>query len=194
MDERRIVMSAKRWGCIAGSAIAGLLGMTAASGAAHAAPPLPPPPPYVPGVPLPFPGSYLYPYNVITVPAPATFDARGVRATDNADPTSAADGMPGSQMGLSPNKSNYLTSANARYGIGAGLTPPQTVSPGMNIGAGMEVPALEDPGGQPPKSPTGAESSQPTSVPAVPGQPAPILEDPNGQPPGSSSSSGSPGG
>ncbi|MUL45741.1 hypothetical protein FZI85_23660 [Mycobacterium sp. CBMA293] len=56
------------------------------------------------------------------------------------------------------------------------------MAPGTNIGAGMEVPTLEDPGGAAPKTAAGAESAQPTAAPAVPGQPAPILEAATGVP------------
>jgi hypothetical protein len=150
-------------------------------------PPVQPGPglPWTPGAPLAGPGSYQYYYNVIPVPPPAAFDARGVRAAVSNDPAAAASGLPGSALGLSPNKANMLTSSSTRYRIGAGsVANPSlpTVTPGTNIGAGMEVPVLEDPGGAAPKTPVGAESSQPTSAPAVPGQPAPILEAASGTP------------
>lgn len=165
-----------------GGTLIGLSTVLVTSGPAHA---LPSPPPWVPGAPQPNPGSYSYPYSIIAVPAPATTDARGVRAAATADPSATASGMPGSQLGLSPNKPNALTSSSTRYRIGAGSSPNPslpTVNPGANIGAGMEAPTLEDPGGATPTTAAGAESSQPTSVPPIPGQPAPILETPNGQP------------
>ncbi|WP_238396347.1 hypothetical protein [Mycolicibacterium sp. CBMA 234] len=147
---------------------------------AHAQPP--PPPPWIPGAPLPFPGSFSYPYNIIAVPAPATTDARGVRMAAGVDPAAAADGLPGSKLGNSPNKPNILTSSSTRNGIAAGTVPAQPPNPGVNIGAGQENPALEDPSGKPPASATGVESSPPTSAPGGPGAPAPILESPSGKP------------
>ncbi|MDR3660639.1 MAG: hypothetical protein P4L86_09620 [Mycobacterium sp.] len=168
--------------------ILGLLGLPLAAGAAGAQPAVPPVLPWMPGPPVPVNGSmgsYTFAPNWITSPPPVANDARGVRALASVDPTMAADGMPGSALGLGPNKANLLTSSSTRYRIGAGLSPNPTlptVNPGTNIGAGMEVPTLEDPGGAAPKTAPGAESSQPTAAPAVPGQPAPILETPNGQP------------
>lgn len=165
-----------------GGTLIGLSAVLATSERAHA---LPSPPPWVPGAPQPNPGSYSYPYSIIAVPAPATTDARGVRAAATVDPSATASGMPGSQLGSSPNKPNILTSSSTRYRVGAGSSPNPslpTVNPGTNIGAGMGVPTLEDPGGAAPTTAAGAESSQPTSVPPIPGQPAPILEAPNGQP------------
>lgn len=168
--------------------VLGLCGLTLAPGIAEADPPPPPGLPWMPGPPVPVSGtmgSYSNMFNIIAVPPPAAFDARGIRATAGVDPAMAANGMPGSALGLSPNKANMLTSSSTRYRIGAGMNPNPTlptVSPGTNIGAGMEVPTLEDLGGAAPKATSGAESSQPTSVPAVPGQPAPILESPNGLP------------
>ncbi|WGI32311.1 hypothetical protein [Mycolicibacterium aubagnense] len=169
-------------------AIAGALGAVLAPSPAGAQPPAPPVLPWLPGPPLPVNGtmgSYSWPANIIPVPPPAAFDARGIRATVGVDPAMAADGMPASALGLSPNKANVLTSSSTRYRIGAGSSPAPTlptVNPGINVGAGMESPTLEDPAGAAPKSAPGAESSQPTAVPPVPGQPAPILESPNGQP------------
>lgn len=165
-----------------------LLGLSFAPGQADAQPAIPPVLPWMPGPPVPVNptmGSYTFAPNWITSPPPAAYDARGVRAAVSVDPSMAADGMPGSALGLSPNKSNMLTSSSTRYRVGAGLSPNPTlpsVAPGTNIGAGMEVPTLEDPGGAAPKTVIGAESSQPTAAPAVPGQPAPILEAANGVP------------
>ena len=165
--------------------VLGLMGVPLAAGVADAQPAVPPwfplPPNPVPGT----MGSYTYAPNWITSPSPAGFDARGVRAGVTNDPSMAATGMPGSALGLSPNKANALTASSSRYRIGAGLVPNPalpTVNPGMNIGAGMEAPVLEDPGGAAPKTPPSAESSQPTSAPAVPGQPAPVLEAASGTP------------
>ncbi len=165
-----------------------MLGTMLSPCTAVAQPPAPPVLPWLPGPPLPVNGtmgSYSWPANIIAVAPPAAFDARGVRAAAGVDPAMAGDGMPGSALGLSPNKPNVLTSSSTRYRIGAGSSPAPTlptVNPGTNVGAGMEVPTLEDPGGAAPKSAPGAESSQPTAVPMVPGQPAPILESPSGQP------------
>ncbi|MGB8402816.1 MAG: hypothetical protein WCE30_01930, partial [Mycobacterium sp.] len=122
-------------------------------------------------------GNYSFPANIIPVYPPATVDARGIRATVSNDPTMAAQGMPGSALGLSPNKANILTSSSTRYRIGAGTSPNPalpTVNPGVNIGAGMEAPTLEDPGGAPPKTAPAAESAEPTTAPTDPGFPAPI--------------------
>lgn len=166
----------------------GVLGSPLAPDVAGAQPPTPPVLPWMPGPPVPVNGtmgSYSNWFNIIAVAPPAAFDARGVRATAGVDPAMEADGMPGSALGLSPNKANALTSSSSRYRIGAGLSPNPTlptVTPGTNIGAGMEVPTLEDPGGAAPKTPVAAESAQPTTAPQVPGQPAPVLEAANGQP------------
>ncbi|MUM07997.1 hypothetical protein B5P44_24795 [Mycobacterium sp. CBMA 213] len=157
-------------------------------GVARAQPPVPPVLPWMPGPPVPVNGtmgSYSFPANIIAVAPPAAFDARGIRAAAGIDPAMAANGMPGSALGLSSNKPNVLTSSSTRYRIGAGLSPNPTlptVNPGINIGAGMEAPTQEDPGGAAPKTAPGAESAQPTAVPAVPGQPAPVLEASSGQP------------
>ncbi|WP_280825323.1 hypothetical protein [Mycobacterium sp. OTB74] len=162
--------------------ILGLVGLPLAPGIAEAQPAIPPVLPWMPGPPVPVnatPGSYTFAPNIIAVPPPAGYDARGVRAAVTSDPSAAASGLPGSALGLSPNKANALTSSSSRYRIGAGLVPNPslpTVNPGMNIGAGMEAPVLEDPGGAAPKTAPGAESSVPTNAPAVPGQPAPNLE------------------
>ena len=174
------------------AALVGLVGLPLASGVAQAQP-VAPVLPWMPGPPVPVSptmGSYTFAPNWITSPAPAGFDARGVRAMAGVDPAMAASGMPGSALGLSPNKSNLLTSSSTRYRVGAGSSANPslpTVAAGTNVGAGMEVPTLEDPGGAAPKSAPGAESAQPTTAPAVPGQPAPILEAANGQPAASES-------
>ncbi|MUL67577.1 hypothetical protein BOO86_24110 [Mycobacterium sp. CBMA 234] len=163
-----------------GSTVFASLGLLLTTDPAHAQPP--PPPPWIPTAPLPFPGSFSYPYNIIAVPAPATTDARGVRMGAGVDPAAAADGLPGSKLGNSPNKPNILTSSSTRNGIAAGTVPAQTPNPGVNIGAGQENPALEDPNGKAPASATGVESSAPTTAPGGPGAPAPILESPTGKP------------
>jgi hypothetical protein len=162
--------------------ILALAGLPLAPGVAEAQPAIPPVLPFMPGPPVPFNptmGSYTNAPNIIAVPPPVAYDARGVRAAVTSDPSAAASGLPGSALGLSPNKANALTSSSSRYRIGAGMVPNPslpTVYPGMNIGAGMEAPVLEDPGGAAPKTAPGAESSVPTAAPAVPGQPAPVLE------------------
>ncbi len=181
-------MSFKGLGPRALGVILGLVGIPLAPGVADAQPPAPPVLPWFPGPPVPVSptmGSYTFAPNWITSPPPAAYDARGVRASASVDPAMNADGLPGSALGLAPNKANLLTSSSTRYRIGAGMSPNPTlptVAPGTNIGAGMEVPTLEDPGGAAPKSAPGAESAQPTTAPAVPGQPAPILEAATGQP------------
>jgi hypothetical protein len=180
-------MSLKGLGPKALGAILGLLAIPLAPGVADAQPPAPVLP-WFPGPPAPVSptmGSYTFAPNWITSPPPAAYDARGVRAAASVDPAMNADGLPGSALGLSPNKANLLTSSSTRYRIGAGMSPNPTlptVAPGTNIGAGMEVPTLEDPGGAAPKTAPGSESAQPTTAPAVPGQPAPILEAATGQP------------
>lgn len=167
---------------VAAGVLAGLFGVAATAGVAQADPAQPSVPPYLPGVPYPYPGSYLYAYNLIPVYGPATNDARGIRATVNADPEMSAVGMPGSQLGLSPNKTNVLgTYSNMRNNISAGPAPEQTVQPGMSAGAGVVMPTVEDPTGAPPKNPISAESSQPSAVPAVPGN-SQVMESPTGQP------------
>lgn len=164
------------------------MGAALAGSPAAQAQPAPPILPWMPAPPFPVNatmGSYTFAPNWITSPAPSGLDARGIRATAGVDPAMAASGLPGSALGLSPNKANLLTSSSTRYRIGAGTTASPvlpSVAPGTNVGAGMEAPVLEDPGGAPPKSPSGPESAQPTSAPAVPGQPAPILEAANGKP------------
>ncbi|MHA7662216.1 hypothetical protein [Mycolicibacterium sp. HS_4_1] len=180
-------MSRKGLGPKALGVILGLLAIPLAPGVADAQP-APPVLPWFPGPPAPVSptmGSYTFAPNWITSPPPAAYDARGVRAAASVDPAMNADGLPGSALGLSPNKANLLTSSSTRYRIGAGMSPNPTlptVAPGTNIGAGMEGSALEDPGGAAPKSAPGSESAQPTTAPAVPGQPAPILEAASGQP------------
>lgn len=166
----------------AAGVLAGLFGVAAPAGVAQADPALPDVPPYLPDAPLPYPGSYLYPYNLIPVYGPATTDARGIRATGTVDPAMSATGMPGSQLGLAPNKSNELgTYSSMRNNISAGPAPEQTVQPGVSIGAGVVMPTVEDPTGAPPKSPIDAESAQPGTAPAVPGN-SQVMEDPTGQP------------
>jgi hypothetical protein len=171
-------MSATTFRLITAAAVAGSLAWATHVPAATAAPP--PPPPYVPGAPVPFPGSYLYPYNVIPVPAPATTDARGVRINTNADPSQSAIGMPNDKLGNSPNKPNYLTSSSTRNGITAGTAPPTGGSPGVNVVGGNVTTALEDPTGAPPKNATTPEAAAPTVLPGGPGNPPPLLEDPHG--------------
>ena len=174
-------MSLRSFRSKAAGALLGLVGLPLAPGVADAQP-APPVLPWFPSPPAPISptmGSYTFAPNWITSPPPAAYDARGVRAVAGVDPGGVASGMPGSALGLAPNKSNLLTSSSTRYRIGAGLSPAPTlpsVAPGTNIGAGMEAPVLEDPGGAAPKSAPSAESSVPTAAPAVPGQPAPILE------------------
>lgn len=180
-------MSFKTVGSKVLAGLLGVIGLPLAPGVAGAQP-VPPVLPWFPSPPAPVSptmGSYTFAPNWITSPAPAGFDARGVRAMAGVDPAMAATGMPGSALGLSPNKSNLLTSSSTRYRVNAGETASPslpTVAAGTNVGAGMEVPTLEDPGGAAPKTAPGAESAQPTTAPAVPGQPAPILEAANGQP------------
>ncbi|MFN8073246.1 MAG: hypothetical protein U0R66_15795 [Mycobacterium sp.] len=148
--------------------------------------PLPSIPPYIPDVPYPYPGSYLYPYNLIPVYGPAINDARGVRAAGTADPTMTAEGMPGSELGPAANKSNILgTYSSMKNNISAGPAPAQIVQPGISPGAGNQMPVVEDPRGLPPGNEPSSESTQPTGTPAVPGN-AQVLESPTGQPPTSS--------
>ena len=160
---------------------AAVCGLSMVDGPAQAAPAAPSPPPYIPGAPYAYPGSYLYPYNLIPVSGPATTDERGIRAADNADPSMSSTGLPGSQLGQTANKGNVLgTSSSMKYHIGAGLAPTQTVQPGITPEAGDQFAAAEDPGGAPPKNASGSEAAGPTSLPAVPGN-AQILEDVHGQ-------------
>jgi hypothetical protein len=169
--------------CVAAGVLAAGLAWATPPTNAAADPSLPSIPPYIPDVPYPYPGSYLYAYNLIPVYGPAINDARGVRATANADPTMTAEGMPGSQLGQAANKSNILgTSSSMKNNISAGPAPAQIVQPGISPGAGNQMPVVEDPHGQPPANPTSAESTQPTGTPAVPGN-SQVLESPNGQPP-----------
>jgi hypothetical protein len=130
-----------------------------------------PPPPYIPGFIEPVPGAYGFPYDIIIVGPPATFDARGVNITAGVDPSQSAIGMPGSALGNSAPPPNAFTGANALYGISAGgvnaPAPPGTV----NITAGRPpIDSLEDPSGKPPSNPSGFEAAAPTV--------APPLEDP----------------
>jgi hypothetical protein len=171
-------MSATTFRLITAAAVAGSLAWAAQAPAATAAPQ--PVPPYVPGVPLPFPGSYLYPYNVIPVPAPYTNDARGVRIGTIADPSQSAMGMPNDKLGNSPNKPNYLTSSSTRNGIAAGGAPAAGGATGVNVVAGNVTTALEDPTGAPPKTAANPEAAAPTVLPGIPGNPQPLLEDPHG--------------
>jgi hypothetical protein len=148
-------------------------------------------PPWFPAVPGQYgqvAGSYLYPYNLIPVSGPATTDARGIRATDNADPAMTGTGLPGSMLGVTANKGNMLgTSSNMKYHISAGPAPVQTVQTGISPGAGVVMPTVEDPGGAPPKNAVGGlESAQSTTVPAVPGN-SQVLEDPKGGQPAAAS-------
>lgn len=142
--------------------------------------PLPPAPPYIPGDVAPEPGSFSYPYNNILVDSPATVDARGVNVTSIADPSQSAVGLPGSALGNSPPPANSLTNSSALYGIAAGVAPPMVPNPGVNIGAGIQQGALEDPDGHPPTAVPEPESVAPTDVP---GNPLPALESPGGAPP-----------
>jgi hypothetical protein len=196
--ERQRLMPPKRMRLGALGMTLGLLGLTFAPGVAGAQPAVPPVLPWFPGPPLPVNGtmgSYSFPANIIAVSPPAGFDARGVRAGVTNDSAMATDGLPGSALGLTANKPNALTSSSTRYRVDAGLSPNPTlpvVTPGTNVGAGMEAQVLEDPGGAAPKSPTAAESSQPTVAAAVPGEPAPILESPNGQPPAATTTTTAP--
>lgn len=145
---------------------------------------LPSIPPYIPDVPYPYPGSYLYPYNLIPVYGPAINDARGIRAAATADPAMIAQGMPGSQLGQAANKTNVLgTYSNMKNNISAGLAPDLAVQYGISPGAGNQMPVVEDPRGIPPVNPPEAESTQPAGTPAVPGN-SQVLENPDGQPAG----------
>lgn len=169
------------------ASVTAALWMSALSPAAAAAdpPPLPSPPPFLPGTGVtmpPGPGSYTYWYNVIAVPAPASNDARGVRAASNADPSQSANGMPGSKLGNSAPHANILTSSNIRYNIAAGVTPPpSTIGPGINVSGGNQAAPLEDPAGQPPANTLVSEAVAPTTQPNGPGVPSPVLEGPAGQ-------------
>ena len=173
--------------------LAGAFGVALAPGVAQATPSdlVPTQPGYIPGSlsALVYPGSYQYFYNLIPVSGPATTDARGIRAVASVDPASEANGLPGSQLGLTANKSSPLgNNASMRYHISAGLSPAPVVQPGLSIGAGEDAPTVEDLGGAPPKSAPSAESAPSTVAPAVPGN-SQVVEDPGGAAPGSSSSS-----
>ncbi len=173
-------MTAKGFRRVAVGLFAGLFGFAAAPGVAEANPPVPPFFPPAPGQGGQYPGSYLYPYNLIPVSGPATTDARGIRASASVDADSEAEGLPGSELGLTPNKGNILgTSSSMKYHISAGPAPVQTVQPGISPGAGEVMPTVEDPGGAPPTSAPSAESAQATTAPAVPGN-SQVLENPAG--------------
>lgn len=134
----------------------------AASAAAQAAPPtLPGPPPWIPEVPgLPYQGTGSYLYNYIEVPPPATVDARGVNIGTNAELGRQLQGLPGSKLGNSPHHPDELTSANALYGIDAGMALAPTVSPGPAVSAGLAGRGLESPSGVPtPASPADSVST-----------------------------------
>lgn len=157
---------------------------------AAAQPAPPPPPPFFPaptlgGLPA-VPGSYSATYYVILPPSPATTDSRGLNVASNADPASAAYGLPGSKLGNLPHKANPLTSTNTRYGLSALGAPPIVHTPGVNAtGVGHNA-ALEDPSGQPPEGTPAAESE----AAAEGSTPAPVLEDPSGGLPEASESDG----
>ncbi|MUL63720.1 hypothetical protein BOO86_04525 [Mycobacterium sp. CBMA 234] len=154
-------------------------GIAAPAAVVHAQPP---PPPWIPGAPLPQPGSFQYNYNTILVAPPATNDARGVRIGTTVDTAASAAGLPGSELGNSPNKPNAYTSSSTRYRIQGGITPPVAPNPGMNIGGGNEGTTLEDPYGKPPGKPAGAESASPEGGAPGPAVPAPIIESADGKP------------
>lgn len=165
------------------AAFIGTLAGVGFAGAAHADNGLPSVPPYIPDVPYPYPGSYLYAYNLIPVYGPALNDTRGIRAAATADPAMTAQGMPGSQLGQAANRQNALgTYTNMKNNINAGPAPDQVVQPGISPGAGNQMPLVESPTGVAPANPPGAESAQPTSVPTAPGN-SQVLESPNGLPP-----------
>lgn len=176
------MMTTRLAGRIGLGVLAGMLAAIGCAGAAHADATLPNIPPYIPDVPYPYPGSYLYVYNLIPVYGPAVNDARGIRAAATADPAMIAQGMPGSQLGQAANKSNVLgTYSNMKNNISAGPAPDQIVQPGISPAAGNQMPLVEDPNGVAPTNPTGPESTQPTGVPVAPGN-SQILETANGQP------------
>lgn len=164
--------------------LAGILAGTCCAGVAQADNSLPSIPPYIPDVPYPYPGSYLYAYNLIPVYGPAINDARGIRANVTADPAMTAQGMPGSQLGQSANRENILgTYSSMKNNISAGPAPAQIVQPGIGPGAGNQMPVVENPNGVAPANLTDLESAQPTSVPVAPGN-SQVLESPDGQPAG----------
>jgi len=180
---QRVTAEARLVRYVAAGILAAGLACAATPITAHADPALPNIPPYIPDVPYPYPGSYLYPYNLIPVYGPAINDARGIRATATADPAMTAEGMPGSQLGPAANKTNVLgTYSNMKNDINAGPAPDLSVQPGISPGAGNQMPVVEDPRGIPPASPSDAESTQPTGTPAVPGN-SQVLESPDGRPP-----------
>lgn len=166
---------------VGGGMLIGMLAGIGLAGAVHADTALPSIPPYIPDVPYPYPGSYLYAYNLIPVYGPALNDARGIRATATADPAMIAQGMPGSQLGQAANKSNMLgTYTSMKNNISAGPAPQQTVQPGISPAAGNQMPLVENPDGVAPTNAPGAESAQPTAVPVAPGN-SQVLESADGQ-------------
>ena len=147
--------------------------------AAAAQPDMPDPPGYVPSAPDVEPGSFSYPYNVIAVGPPPATDSRGTRISSNADKDAKSTGLPGSSLGNSEQAAGLLTTANARYGISAGMEPPGAANPGIDARAGIAaVPSAEDPSGKPPSSPEAIESSAPDELSTPGGYTAPILETP----------------
>lgn len=157
---------------------------------ADAQPAPPPPPPFFPAPTFGFlptvPGSYSATYYVILPPSPAITDSRGLNVASNADPASAAHGLPGSKLGNSPHKTNPLTSSNTRYGLSALGAPVPTHTPGVNSSGVGHIAALEDPSGQPSDGTPAVESEAPDVTPT----PAPVLEDPSGQRPEAAESGG----
>jgi hypothetical protein len=157
-----------------------LLVLTAPEAAAEP-PDLPGGPDYVPGAPLPEPGSFSYPYNIIVTGPPPTTDARGVRITTNAGAGQQLSGLPGSQLGNAGQAPGSLTSSSASYGISVGNSHPMPPNAGINISAGPQTSVqLESADGRSPQSVLGIESALPTTDPTVPVM---KIEDPNGQPP-----------
>ncbi len=169
---------------VVGMALCGAALGTALAPQASAEPaPLPPQPYYVPGYIGLIPGSYAYQPYVQYVTPPAANDTRGVRTGTNADPALSGTGLPGHKLGASPGRPNVMTLASARYGISAGMTPPQPPAwGGVNVGAGSQTAPLEDPTGQP-VGVVGPESTMATDYAGYPVGPGPVLEDPYGQPP-----------
>ncbi len=125
------------------------------------------------------PGSFSYPYNVIVVGPPAATDSRGTRISAGVDKDAKSAGLPGSSLGNSPQAGGPLVTSNSRYGITAGLEPPGTANPGIDVRAGIAaVPSGEAADGQPPQTPVAIESAQPDELFTPGGYPAPILETP----------------
>jgi hypothetical protein len=141
----------------------------------------PPPPPYPPGyvlgAPSVYPGGFSYQWMWNYTNPPAANDTRGVMVGTNADPAMSGVGMPGSRLGDAYPMPNTLTAASARYGISAGLTPPQPGIPGVNVSGGPPQTLLESPSGAPPASPLGVEAIAPSAMPGAPAAMSP-LEDP----------------